>query len=80
MFNHPRRSINAGFLALLFLAGAPALEARDEQLPSELVGVDIVPNIGEKIDLDLEFTAENGYQVPLRQLFGKDKPVILNFV
>jgi protein SCO1/2 len=80
MCNHPRRNINAGFLALLLLAGAPGLEARDEQLPSELVGVDIVPRIGEKVNLDLEFTAENGYQVPLRKLFGKGKPVILNFV
>lgn len=80
MCNHRRRNINAGCLALLLLACAPALNARDEQLPSELVGVDITPHIGAKINLDLEFTAENGYQVPLRQLFGKGKPVILNFV
>ena len=80
MFNQPLRSINASLVALLLLAGAPGLEARDEQLPSELVGVDITPQIGEKVNLDLEFTAENGYQVPLRQLFGKGKPVILNFV
>ena len=35
---------------------------------------------GTKVDLDLQFTAENGYQVPLRQLFQKGKPVLLNFV
>ncbi|HYP05282.1 MAG TPA: SCO family protein [Bryobacteraceae bacterium] len=81
MYNQPRRSnINAGLLALFLLAGVPGLEARDEQLPSELVGVDITPRIGEKVNLDLQFTAENGYQVPLRQFFGKGKPVILNFV
>ena len=81
MFNQPLRSINASLVALLVLAGAPALEARDEQLPSELVGVGITPRIGEKVRTsDLEFTAENGYQVPLRQLFGKGKPVILNLV
>ena len=33
-----------------------------------------------KVDLDLQFTAENGYQIPLRQLFQKGKPVLLNFV
>jgi protein SCO1 len=80
MFNQPLRSINASLVALLVLAAAPALEARDEQLPSELVGVDVTPRIGEKVNLDLQFTAENGYQVPLRQLFGKGKPVILNLV
>src|SRR5688572_486704 len=81
MHNHPRhRNINAALIGLLLLAGAQGLEARDEQLPSELVGVDIIPRIGEKVNLDLEFTAENGYQVPLRKFFGKGKPVILNFV
>ncbi len=37
-------------------------------------------HIGTKVDLDLQFTAENGYQIPLRQLFHKGKPVLLNFV
>jgi protein SCO1/2 len=78
MFNRKRRS--SSVLALLFLAGVPGLEARDEELPSELVGVDVVEHIGTKVNLDLEFTAENGYPVPLRKLFDKGKPVLLNFV
>jgi protein SCO1/2 len=78
MLNRKRRSNS--LLALLFLAGVPGLEARDEELPSELVGVDVVEHIGTKVNLDLEFTAENGYPVPLRKFFDKGKPVLLNFV
>ena len=49
-------------------------------MPPELVGVDVVEHIGQKVNLDLQFTAENGYQVPLRQFFQKGKPVLLNLV
>jgi protein SCO1/2 len=62
------------------LALAPSLKARDEELPPELVGVDIAEHIGRKVNLDLQFTAESGYQVPLRRYFEKGKPVLLNFV
>jgi protein SCO1/2 len=81
MFNYQRQgSINKVAIALLVLAIAPSLQARDEELPPELVGVDIVERIGQKVNLDLQFTAESGYQVPLRQFFEKGKPVLLNFV
>jgi protein SCO1/2 len=81
MFNYQRRgSINKVAIALLVLAIAPSLQARDEELPPELVGVDVVEHIGQKVNLDLQFTAESGYQVPLRQFFEKGKPVLLNFV
>ena len=81
MFNYQRRgSISNLAVAFLVLAAAPSLEARDEELPPELVGVDIVEHIGQKVNLDLQFTSESGYQVPLRQFFEKGKPVLLNFV
>ena len=81
MFNNQHRgSISSVAVALLVLATAPSLQARDEELPPELVGVDIVEHIGQKVNLDLQFTAESGYQVPLRQYFEKGKPVLLNFV
>jgi protein SCO1 len=81
MFNHHRRrSTSSVAVALLVLAIAPSLEARDEELPPELVGVDVIEHIGQKVNLDLQFTAESGYQVPLRQFFEKGKPVLLNFV
>jgi protein SCO1 len=80
MFNHLRLSkssfVAAAFVSLTILPS----QAQVLQLPSELAGVDIVEHIGDRIDLDLKFTAENGYQVALRSLFGKGKPVLLNFV
>jgi protein SCO1 len=80
MFNHQRRRTNSFVAILLVLAAAPVLQAQVNTLPSELVGVDVVEHIGQKVDLDLQFTAESGYQVPLRQYFSKGKPVLLNFV
>jgi protein SCO1 len=80
MFNHQRRRTNSFVAILLAMAAAPVLEAQVNTLPSELVGVDVIEHIGQKIDLDLQFTAESGYQVPLRQYFSKGKPVLLNFV
>jgi protein SCO1/2 len=61
------------------LALAPAF-AQENVLPSELEGVGIEENLGAKINLNLEFTAENGYQVPLKNFFNSGKPVILNLV
>jgi protein SCO1/2 len=81
MFNHLRRHNKSNLIAAAFLSLAMSpLQAQVMQMPSELAGVDIVENIGERIDLDLQFTSENGYQIPLRSLFGKGKPVLLNFV
>jgi protein SCO1/2 len=80
MFNHLRRRTNSFAAVLLALTAAPLIEAQVNTLPPELAGVDVVEHIGQKIDLDLQFTAESGYQVPLRQFFSKGKPVLLNFV
>ena len=52
----------------------------ESKLPAELEGVGIVEKIGQKIDLDLEFVAENGYPVRLKEYFHKGRPVILNLV
>jgi len=49
-------------------------------LPPQLEGIGIEEKLGRQIDLDLTFTNEKGYQVPLRSFFKKDKPVILNLV
>jgi protein SCO1/2 len=43
-------------------------------------GVGVDEKIGSHVDLDLTFTAENGYRVPLRSFFHKDRPVVLNLV
>jgi protein SCO1 len=62
------------------ILGCVSLFAADEKLPRALEGVGIEEKLGNRIDLDLQFTAENGYQVPLRQYFAKGKPVVLNLV
>lgn len=49
-------------------------------LPPELENVGITEKIGAKIDLDLEFVAENGYPRALRSYFHVGRPVILNLV
>lgn len=50
------------------------------ELPAELEGVGVAEKVGGKIDLDLAFTAENGYPVALREFFNKGRPVILDLV
>ncbi len=64
--------------AVLVLAGAMALNAGP--LPQQLEGVGIDEKLGQPVDLNLTFTAENGYPVALKQFFHKDKPVILDLV
>jgi len=66
-----------------FLGAALTLAsvARAEQpLPPMLEGVGVDEKLSRTIDLDLTFTAENGYQKKLRDYFHKDRPVILNLV
>ncbi len=67
------------FAALLLLAAAAGLHA-EKPLPPQLQGVGIDEKLGGSVDLNLTFTAENGYPVALKEFFHKDKPVILNLV
>jgi protein SCO1 len=68
-------------LAMAYLSLAVfTASAAEEPLPAELEGIGVQEKLGDRIDLDLQFTAENGYQVPLRRYFAKGKPVVLNLV
>jgi protein SCO1/2 len=69
-------------LPILILATllSPAILPAVERLPSEFEGVGVDEKVGQKINLDLTFIAENGYPVPLRSYFREDKPVLLNLV
>ena len=73
-----RRS-SACALPVLMLCLSAAAKA-DQPLPQELQGVGIEEHLGRSIDLGLTFTGENGYPVTLRDLFHKDRPVLLNLV
>ena len=50
------------------------------KLPPQLENVGIDEKLGNQVDLDLEFVAEDGYTHKLREYFYKDRPVILNLV
>ena len=65
--------LGIGLLAVFALSA-------ESSLPPQLEGIGIEERLGRQIDLDLQFTDERGYQVPLRSFFKKDKPVILNLV
>lgn len=52
----------------------------EQPLPSELEGVGIEERLGGPVDLNLQFTAENGHQVPLSSFFHAGKPVLLDLV
>jgi len=49
-------------------------------LPPELENVSVVEQIGRNVDLNLTFTAENGYPVKLGDFFHAGRPVILDLV
>ena len=48
--------------------------------PAALDGVGIEEHLGRQIDLNLTFTAENGYPVALSEFFHKGRPVILDLI
>ncbi|HVX67072.1 MAG TPA: SCO family protein [Bryobacteraceae bacterium] len=68
----------SSWLAALFVAALPL--AAEQVMPPELQGVGVEEHLGRTIDLNLTFTAENGYPVALKDLFHKDRPVLLNLV
>jgi len=48
--------------------------------PPQLIGVGVDEHLGSSVDMNLTFTAENGYPVALGEYFHKGRPVILNLV
>jgi len=88
--------MNADKYKLVFVIGAIAvapLFAQKDPLPSgnpgtlpngvrppQLEGIGVDEHLGQEVDLDLTFTAENGYPVALRDFFHKGKPVVLDLV
>lgn len=68
--------------AALLLLAAQAARAQKlaHETPAELEGVRVDERPGEQINLDLQFTAEDGYQRPLSTYFKSGRPVILNLV
>ncbi len=65
---------------VLLLCVAAASVRADQPLPPELQSVGVEEHLGRPVDLNLTFTAENGYPVALKEYFHKDRPVLLNLV
>ncbi len=63
-------------ISLLLVAGLAAAQS----VPPELKGVGVEEKLGQPVDLNLTFTAEDGYPVALREFFKSGKPVILDLV
>lgn len=49
-------------------------------VPAQLQEVGIKEKLGEQVDLNLTFVAEDGYPKRLKEYFHKNRPVILNLV
>jgi protein SCO1/2 len=75
-----QRQLLSSLLVLAASAGWLAAQTPEERSPRELEGVGVDEHLGDKIDLNLQFTAEDGYQHALREYFGKGRPVLLNLV
>ena len=66
--------------AVSALGARGAAAQRTEPLPKELEGVGIVEHAGDRIPLDLTFTAEDGSSVRLADLVSGQRPVSLTLV
>lgn len=78
--------------AIFALAGLPLLAQRDALpgpsqavlppgvTPPQLLGVGVDEHLERPVDLNLQFIAENGYPVTLKDFFHKGKPVILDLI
>jgi protein SCO1/2 len=68
------------WLTFLWLCGVSLSAQTTNAVPAPLRGVGIDEKVGQKIDLNLEFTNEKGYQQPLKDFFKSGRPVLLNLV
>jgi protein SCO1/2 len=65
----------AGMLLLVSVVAVHSQLVRDS-VP-ELMSIDIIEHLGDKLPLQLEFTDDNGNAVRLADYFGNEKPVAL---
>lgn len=65
-------------VSALFIPSGFASELPSNQLPENLKGLAITEKLGESIDLNLEFTNEQGQVVKLSQYFQSKKPVLIS--
>lgn len=66
-------------LAWAYQPSSPA-SAPSDALPGEIEGVDVTERLGQKLDMSLELTNEEGQTMALGQYFGHGRPVIMAMV
>src|SRR5262245_59349176 len=74
--------------AIILVLGAAAawgynpneVNVTGHEMPNELKNVKPEPHLGEKIDLNLQFTDEAGVTAPIGRYFQKGKPVLMAMV
>ncbi len=74
---HIAASIAIATLTLASWPDSTSAQLVRDSVP-ELMNIDIVEHLGDKLPLDLQFTDDNGKIVTLGEYFGKDKPVLLS--
>ena len=81
-------SLNIKFLSILFLgllaqqstAYDTTRNLKASEVPQELKGINITEKMGDFIDLDLEFSNEEGKKVKIGQYFNQNKPVLFTII
>jgi protein SCO1/2 len=69
------------WLTVVLLCSAGLCSAQTNTgVPLPLRGVGIDEKVGDRVDLNLEFTNERGYQQPLKDFFKAGRPVLLDLV
>lgn len=84
MLNNPHAKVISiillGFLVQQTIAYDTTRVLKASEVPQELKGINITEKMGEFIDLDLEFSNENGRKVKLGSYFNKNKPVLFTII
>ena len=75
-----RAGLRAGATSILFIVALSATAQTSGDKPRLPGKVAIAQNLGAQVPLDLMFRNEQGKVVRLREFFGKNRPVLLNFV
>lgn len=70
---------NLGLTLLIFILTS-TLSFAKEETPKELEGVNLENKLGAQVDLNLNFTNEEGEAAPLSRYINGTKPVILSLV
>lgn len=70
----------ASILSMLLGAGRATGQSAPDQVPAELVGIDLVDRSGSAVPTDIALVDESGRPVRLGAFFGHEQPVVIQLV